>query len=114
MATIGGGGERSVANLSSINHEIARGAPAGSFDTVTGLSFGAGLSHDTVPGSPVSDSVGGAAHGPVAFAGQGGAATDSVVATQTIQPGGVTLHFADGSSINIVGATHIDGSFFGS
>jgi hypothetical protein len=36
-----------------------------------------------------------------------------VLATQTVQPGGsVALHFADGSSINVVGSSHVDGSFF--
>jgi hypothetical protein len=53
-----------------------------------------------------------AIHGPIAFAGQTSGASGQVVATQEVQPGGVTLHLNDGSTINVLGASHVDSSLF--
>jgi hypothetical protein len=52
-----------------------------------------------------------AAKGTANFAG-GHGATEHVVASQTHAGGNVVVHLHDGSSITVVGVTHIDASFF--
>ena len=68
--------------------------------------------HETVKGSGGSgfDSVAGPSSGELA--GQaGGGAGDNIVSTHTA--GGNTLiHLPDGSSLTVLGSTHLDGSFF--
>ncbi|WP_237151739.1 hypothetical protein [Oryzibacter oryziterrae] len=77
----------------------------------SGSAFG--LNTEFVASNLGTSDLTGGAHGPLTFAGLGGVTTESVLATQTVQPGGsVSLQFADGSSINIVGTNHIDDSFF--
>lgn len=110
--TIKGGLGQHHPNLGAVHDQLAGASSASNLDTVSGLSVGSGFAHDTVGGGP-GDGGGWGGLGPVALAGQAAAPTENVVATQTIQPGGVTLHFADGTSINVVGASHIDHGFFG-
>jgi hypothetical protein len=49
---------------------------------------------------------------PANFAGGAAAGTEHVVATQTQAGGNTVLHLHDGSTITVVGVTHIDASFF--
>jgi hypothetical protein len=90
----------------------------GTRDTVSGFDTVGGhgghdtvgtAPHDTVPGF---DTVTGPGHDPVHFAGEAKGAVEKVVATQTVHDGGVTISFADGSSLTVAGVTHIDGGFF--
>jgi len=105
-ATVHGAHGQSGANLANIHNQLASGSSSGS-DKGSGLAFG---SHATVPSSAPQSVSGG--HGPVSFAGQS-SPTEHVVATQEVQPGGgVTLQLSDGSSINVLGASHVDSSLF--
>jgi Ca2+-binding RTX toxin-like protein len=62
--------------------------------------------HDTVVGFDQ-------AHGDaITFAGATAAAVDQVVATATVKDGSTTISLPDGSSMTLVGITHIDSTFF--
>ena len=80
------------------------------------FSGSAASAHETVAGaahgSAGFDTVTGPGHDPVKFAGQSHGAVEKVVATQTAHQGGVTVQFADGSSLIVAGATKVEGSFF--
>ena len=111
MPSQGGGlynaDQQSPVKMAAIYDKLASGsASANGGETLSGnfLGFSSGSAG---PSGALGDP-----HGALHFAGQGGLTTESVIATQTAQPGGVTLHFTDGSSLNVVGATHIDHSFF--
>jgi hypothetical protein len=108
-ATVSGAAGHSVSNLADIHNTLAAGGGGGSTDNGSGLAFGLGghaMVSSSAPQSPA------AVHGPVAFAGQSSAPAGSVVATQDVQPGGVTLHLNDGSTINVLGASHVDSTLF--
>jgi len=76
-------------------------------DTVAGTQ---GVAPGAEKGSG-PDTVTGPEHG-MPVAGGNPLATDEVVATQTHHHGDTTLHLSDGSSITVIGAAHIDSSFF--
>jgi hypothetical protein len=62
--------------------------------------------HDTVVGFSQ-------AHGDaITFAGQDSASVDHVVATATASGGSTTITLPDGSTMTLVGITHIDHTFF--
>jgi hypothetical protein len=106
MASVSGVQGSNVNNLAAIHNQLAT-APVSTSGPASGLAFG---NLATVPGSapPVAPT----SQGPVSFAGQG-APTEQVVATSTEAPaGGVTLNLVDGSSINVLGTSHIDASLF--
>lgn len=53
------------------------------------------------------------AHGDaITFAGQDDATVDHVVATGTVNHGSTTITLPDGSTMTLVGITHIDSTFF--
>jgi hypothetical protein len=98
MASVHGAGGGHTLFPSAGHEQIAGGAQSGSgplglasatsgFDTVTGPGQGSG-----------------------GFAGAGGSA--QVVASQTQAGANVQVHLQDGSTITVVGVTHIDASFF--
>jgi hypothetical protein len=74
---------------------VSGSAPAGGGSDTVGSGF------DTVSG-PQSD---------VRFSGTTPAGTEQVVATQAQEAGNTILHLPDGSTITILGVTHIDASF---
>ena len=62
--------------------------------------------HDTVVGFDHS-------HGDaISFAGETGAAINHVVATASTHAGNTTITLPDGSTMTLIGVTHIDNSFF--
>jgi len=62
--------------------------------------------HDTVVGFNQ-------AHGDaITFAGQNAATIDHVVATATVSGGSTTITLPDGSTMTLIGITHIDSTFF--
>jgi hypothetical protein len=81
--TVGGGAD-----------SIAGSASGGGSDTV-------GSGFDTVS----------AAHGDVRFAGSAPAGSEQVVATQTLEGGNTILHLQDGSTLTLIGITHVDTTF---
>jgi hypothetical protein len=96
-----GAGRLSLASIAEAHTTIPG---AGSGDTVGG-GVGAGrIGIDTVSGP---HQVGGAG-----FAGKIDGGTEQVVATQISQGGNTVLHLHDGSTITLVGTTHVDASFF--
>jgi hypothetical protein len=83
--------------------------------TISGGGDTIGGGHDSVGGgAPGSgfDTVSGPQHGGVGFAGEPRGSTEQVVASQTQHGGNTVLHLADGSTITLVGTTHVDASFF--
>jgi hypothetical protein len=104
--SISGAGGSNV-NLADIHHALASGGTPSS-DNSSGLAFGG---HSMVPGSaPEAGAVGNA---PVSFAGQvSGPSHGGVVTTQDVQEGGVQLQLNDGSTINVLGALHVDPTLF--
>jgi serralysin len=98
--TVGGGLDTvsSGAPVTVVGGGTGGGAPA----TVGGGSGTVGSGFDTVSGPGA---------GGVAFAGQVQGGTDQVVATQTVVGGNTILTLPDGSTITLVGVTHIDASF---
>lgn len=101
MASIHGALGSNAGNLASIHSDLASGGlPAGGGSALSATVSG------SAPPPPAASS------GSVSFAGQGHA--EQVVGTSTELPGGggVTLNLVDGSSINVLGTTHIDGSLF--
>jgi hypothetical protein len=72
---------------------------AGGHDSVGGVAGGYG--HDTLSGPQQG----------VGFAGEPHGGTEQVVAAQTQHGGNTVLHLPDGSTITIVGTTHVDASF---
>jgi hypothetical protein len=93
-------GPLSLASITNVHTTIAGGAAT--------ISGGAGGGSDTV-GSGF-DTVSGP-QGEGKFAGSLPASTEQVVATQTQEAGNLVLHLADGSTITLVGVTHVDSSF---
>lgn len=94
-------------SLGSVTHSTVAG---GSSDTVGGsLGHSFGAAGDTV-GSGF-DTVSGLQHSGGAFSGQAQSGLHQVVATQTHEGGNTTLHLPDGSSIKVVGVTHIHATF---
>ena len=96
-------------------------------DTPTGSSQGATAGHlsltsiadyhSTVPGGETGgptgfDSVNSPSSGGSGLAGQVHGASESTVVTQSQQGGNTVVHLPDGSSLTVVGVTHVDGSFF--
>lgn len=69
--------------------------------TMTGGGGTAGSGFDTVTGPQPGGG----------FAGNLPAGTDQVVATQSVEGGNTVLHLPDGSTITLVGVTHVDSSF---
>lgn len=74
--------------------------------------------HETVTGTAANESVAGfdtvtgPGHDEIAFAGQNHASIQKVVASQEVKDGNTTLHLPDGSSMTLIGITHVDASFF--
>ena len=101
MVSVSGAAASYTGNLGAVYNQLATAGVSG--------GAGSGLS----AGSTNTGASGIASHGPVQFSGQTASGTDNVAATQSAQGSGVTLHFADGSSVNVVGATHINPNFFG-
>ncbi len=92
--------------LASITDHATVGGGA---DTIAGgTSSGSGGGSDTV-GSGF-DTVSGA-HGDVRFAGSAPAGSEQVVATQTLEGGNTILHLQDGSTLTLIGITHVDTTF---
>jgi serralysin len=112
-------GRLSLASITDPQSTIS-GAGSGG-DTVGGAHTtiaGSGGGHDTVAGSGHDtvasgfDTVSGPQHGDVRFAGGGATAgTEQVVATQSQVGGNTVLHLPDGSTITLVGVTHVHSSF---
>jgi hypothetical protein len=81
-------GPLSLSSIAATHTTVAGGAGTGSgFDTVSGPQAGGG------------------------FAGNLPAGTEQVVATQTQDGGNTVLHLSDGSTITLIGVTHVDSSF---
>jgi hypothetical protein len=95
--TVGGVGD-SVSGFT--NTLIANGG----HETVTGTA-----AHESIAGF---DTVTGPGHDEIAFAGQNHASIQKVVAGQEVKDGNTTLHLPDGSSMTLIGITHVDASFF--
>jgi hypothetical protein len=91
---------------------VIGGTGAGS-DTL--MAYGG---HETVEGSPADesvagfDTVSGPGHDAIDFAGQSQSSIQKVVATQEQTGGNVTLHLPDGSSMTLIGVSHVDSGFF--
>jgi hypothetical protein len=83
------------------------------FDTIQ-----ANGGHETVTGTPSNetvagfDTVTGPGHDEISFAGESQRSIQNVVATQEQSCGNTTLHLPDGSSITLVGVTHVTNTFF--
>ena len=107
MAASVSGAAGSNASLADIHNALAGGGSP-SNDNSSGLAFGG---HSMVPSSaPESGALGNA---PVSFAGQdSGSSGGGVVTTQDVQEGGVQLQLNDGSTINVLGALHVDPTLF--
>lgn len=107
----GAGGHDTVAGSGS---DTVSGIPRiGSHTTIAGSGGSPtvpGGSHDAVAGSG-SDTVSGPEQGSVRFAGGATAGNEQVVATQSQSGGNTILHLPDGSTITLVGVTHIDATF---
>jgi hypothetical protein len=88
-------------------HNTISGAHSTGLDNVAAsqdMSSGAG-------GGAGFDTVTGPEHG-MPVAGENRPAADQVVASETHRDGDTTLHLHDGSSITLIGTTHIDSSLF--
>jgi hypothetical protein len=74
--------------------------------------------HEPVTGTAANeskagfDTVTGPGYNEIAFARQNHASIQKVVASQEVKDGDVTLHLPDGSSMTLIGITHVDASFF--
>jgi hypothetical protein len=74
--------------------------------------------NETVTGTPTNetatgfDTVTGPGHDQISFSGESQRSIANVVATQEQSGGNTTLHLPDGSSITLVGVTHVTSSFF--
>jgi hypothetical protein len=74
--------------------------------------------NETVTGTPANetvagfDTVTGPGHDEISFAGETQRSIQNVVATQEQSGGNTTLNLPDGSSITLVGVTHVTSSFF--
>jgi hypothetical protein len=87
------------------SHNTISGAHSTGLDNVAAgqdMSSGTGAGFDTVTGPEQGMPV----------AGENRPAADQVVASETHQHGDTTLHLHDGSSITLIGTTHIDSSLF--
>ena len=83
----------------------------GSGNNVINAGTGPDLIQDTSPGS--HDTVFGFHNGDaISFAGEDPLSVQHVVATSQEKHGNTTLTLPDGSTITLVGISHIDGSFF--
>jgi len=107
VASISGSSGHSHGNLAAIHAQIA--SASATTDKGSGLAFGG---HATVSGSTAPQPLAAGSGGPVAYAGGSAPVPQGVVATQTVQPGGTTLHLNDGSTINVIGTVHIDPDLF--
>ncbi len=89
------------------------GGKTSGFDTIQ-----ANGGHETVTGTPANetvagfDTVSGPDHDEISFAGETGRSIQNVVATQEQSGGNTTLHLPDGSSLTLVGVSHVTNSFF--
>ena len=90
-ATIDGGSGDNLIIAGSGGTLIADSGIAG-YDTVVGF--------DTAHGDAIT------------FAGQDAATIDHVVATATVSGGSTTITLPDGTTMTLVGITHIDSTFF--
>ena len=72
-----------------------------SLASITGGGGGGGSGFDTVMGQ----------QGDLRVAGGLPAGTEQVVATQTQEGGNLVLHLSDGSTITLIGVTHVDANF---
>jgi hypothetical protein len=107
MATVAGGLFHTSAPTTPVT-----GAPRPDAGTLS-LSAIAGA-HPTVGGGGSSGTGFDTVSGPQAgggFAGNLPAGTEQVVATQTTEGGNTVLHLPDGSTITLIGLTHVDSSF---
>ena len=96
-------GRLSLASITALHSTVAGG---GGSDTVGGGRGGS----DTVGGG--FDTVSGPQHADVRFSGHHHAGRgDQVVANQTQEGGNTVIHLPDGSTITLVGTTHVDASF---
>jgi hypothetical protein len=89
-----------------------RSPPAAGHNTIHAGS-GADLIEDRVAGA--HDTVFGFDHGngdAISFAGENHHTIDQVVATAHTEHGNTTLNLPDGSTMTLVGVTHIDHTFF--
>jgi hypothetical protein len=80
-------------------------------------SISGGLGHDvgatgSDPAAAGFDPVSEPSQAGLGFAGELQPGADQVVAVQTLDGGNTVLHLADGSTITLVGVTHVDASFF--
>lgn len=92
-------GRLSLSAITALHSTVAGGGgtAGGGADSVAGVGF------DTVSGPQSGD---------VRFSGQhSGGAGDHVVANQTHEGGNTVIHLPDGSTITLVGTTHVDASF---
>jgi hypothetical protein len=80
---------------------LSLSAVAGAHATVGGSASTSSSGFDTVSGPQAGGG----------FAGNLPAGTDQVVATQTVEGGNTVLHLPDGSTITLIGVTHVDSSF---
>lgn len=95
---------------------LSLGSIAATHTTIAGgASDRAGGGHASVGGGAAGsgfDTVSGPQQSGVGFAGELHGGTEQVVASQTQQGSNTVLHLPDGSTITLVGTTHVDASFF--
>jgi hypothetical protein len=85
------------------SHITIAGAQSGGSDSAGGgRSTGPGIGHDTVTGPEQG----------LPMAGEPRPGADHVVATETHHGGDTTVHLTDGTSLTVLGATHIDSTLF--
>jgi Ca2+-binding RTX toxin-like protein len=97
-SVIGGSGPETIDGGSGHNQILLGSGP-------TLLQDSGSVGHDTVVGFDV-------AHDGITFAGENNASIDSVVATANEHGGNTTITLPDGSTMTLVGITHIDHAFF--
>jgi hypothetical protein len=93
-----------IANAIAAHKDLAANHTAGLADHET-------VAGDASHGVGGFDSVIGPGHDTVAFAGKPHG-VDKVLATQSVEKHGVTVHFDDGSSITVAGISNLHNGFF--
>lgn len=93
-------GRLSLGSIAALHSTVSGGSGS---DTVGGGA-------DTVGGTGF-DTVSGPQSGDVRFSGQQPGGGDHVVANQTQEGGNTVIHLSDGSTITLVGSTHVDATF---
>jgi hypothetical protein len=109
MASVSGGNFHFSSSAESVSGGSGGKASAGSLSLTSVAAF-----HATVGGGDANSAGFDSVNSPSAgggLAGQSAASTEHVITTQS-SGGNTIVHLPDGSSLTVVGSTHVDGNIF--